>query len=284
MEDVLKALSQDSDNHSDDIELLKKWYLRDDNSIPAEHVLEPISVMAQGLGVNVEEAKELWVANEKRLSNVLRKGAQILVDAQKISQGYSERFSRSITNEEIEMGLLGDPDPNSHCLCFFRKFQDVNMKHPKAWRFVDVADDGEIDRNAQSMLGHMKDKIQNALSKENKFEFTVPWSDQGGINETDHAKYLDDLCVKFESSVTRLIDKHMDSQHPSAPESSDFSEVLEHSHQCVSKCERFYGREDVLDYIRDYVGSHANRPLIVHGQSGCGKTSILAKAARKVSF
>ena len=42
------------------------------------------------------------------------------------------------------------------------------------------------------------------------------------------------------------------------------------------------GREDVVMQIRDYVLGTSHKPLVLHGLSGCGKTSLMAKAASQV--
>lgn len=36
-----------------------------------------------------------------------------------------------------------------------------------------------------------------------------------------------------------------------------------------------------LQNIKDYVLGNSKEPLVVHGESGCGKTSIMALAARE---
>ena len=61
-----------------------------------------------------------------------------------------------------------------------------------------------------------------------------------------------------------------------------FIETLEHAHQCVTKVERFHGREDVLTNIHTYIMSDSAKPFVIFGESGCGKTSVLAKAAMQV--
>lgn len=50
---------------------------------------------------------------------------------------------------------------------------------------------------------------------------------------------------------------------------------------CQEKSRIFHGREDVIQRINSYLEaeSESNVPLVVHGQSGCGKTSVIAKAA-----
>ena len=50
----------------------------------------------------------------------------------------------TVTEEEVVEGLIKDPDPDSHCLCFIRNLRDINLKHPRAWRFIDQEDDGEV--------------------------------------------------------------------------------------------------------------------------------------------
>jgi len=63
------------------------------------------------------------------------------------------------------------------------------------------------------------------------------------------------------------------------------SQVLE-IHQHLSMCRRrggaLRGRQHSLDTVRarlqDYAGRVAPaRPVVLHGQAGCGKTSVMAK-------
>ena len=43
------------------------------------------------------------------------------------------------------------------------------------------------------------------------------------------------------------------------------------------------GREDALEKIRNYLASLNNRPLVVHGVSGSGKTALMAEAAGRIA-
>ena len=46
------------------------------------------------------------------------------------------------------------------------------------------------------------------------------------------------------------------------------------------RCSVFRGREDVLESVRKYlVHGKSNQPLVIYGESGCGKTSVLSKVA-----
>lgn len=41
----------------------------------------------------------------------------------------------------------------------------------------------------------------------------------------------------------------------------------------------FYGREDTLERIKDYMTGDDDKPIVLYGEGGCGKTSLLAKTA-----
>lgn len=41
----------------------------------------------------------------------------------------------------------------------------------------------------------------------------------------------------------------------------------------------FYGREDELERIRTHMLSDCEKPMVLYGEGGCGKTSLLAKSA-----
>ena len=112
------------------------------------------------------------------------------------------------------------------------------------------------------------------------------------MNDEDHHQYLDDFCSTFEQAVVRLIDQAGEEKVEFNYQGSSaemklitdvYIETLEHAHQCQTKVARFYGREDILNCIENYISSDSRQPYVVHGESGCGKTSVLAKAAMLVS-
>ncbi len=188
-----------------------------------------------------------------------------------------------VTEEEIEYGLVQDAKPDAHCLCFTRSLRDINLTHEKAWRFIDQTEQRSIDEESQLLLEEMKTKISTNLGDSNMFHFSVPWSDDNGVNDRDHSEYLAEFCSTFEEAVLKLIEKGVWSEKRSSSNVL-YSEVLEHAHQCVAKCTRFHGRDDILSSIHQHLTSATTCPLIIHGESGCGKTSIMAMAALKVSI
>ena len=54
-------------------------------------------------------------------------------------------------------------------------------------------------------------------------------------------------------------------------------EIIQQLYMCKSRSDAFKGREDALAKIKEYLTSPADRPLILYGVSGSGKTSVVAK-------
>ena len=61
-------------------------------------------------------------------------------------------------------------------------------------------------------------------------------------------------------------------------------EVLQHLHLARSRCDVFHGRQDCLRAVLDYVSGPSRLPMIIHGCSGCGKTSVMAKVVESVAL
>ena len=52
----------------------------------------------------------------------------------------------------------------------------------------------------------------------------------------------------------------------------------------MERCILFHGREDILHEIASYLQAQKGQPLVLYGQSGCGKTSIIAQTAKMVIY
>ena len=63
-----------------------------------------------------------------------------------------------------------------------------------------------------------------------------------------------------------------------------YLQVLQHSTMAMERCLLFHGREEILHEIATYLQGEKGQPLILYGQSGCGKTSIIAQTAKMVIY
>ena len=51
---------------------------------------------------------------------------------------------------------------------------------------------------------------------------------------------------------------------------------------CVDRCEMFQGRIEEVNTVCEYIQSDDPRPFVIWGESGCGKTALMAKTFTKV--
>lgn len=101
-----------------------------------------------------------------------------------------------------------------------------------------------------------------------------PFTPKCGSNEP----YITRFCESFYDRVTSIITNAMCDIENLATDTF-VVEVLQHLYMCCSRCEQFRGRTDLINYIQIYALGSCNIPLVIYGESGCGKTSVLAKVA-----
>ena len=141
----------------------------------------------------------------------------------------------------------------------------------------------------------------------------MSWSEaDGGVGVTSHAQYLTSVGETFEAAAVRLIDDAVRHRNKLA-QNPLFIETLQVRVTTVSKicalmrslrsvrklhyfavlcsqhlkmahdrCRIFHGRDDLLDKLQTILSRDSRQPIVVHGHSGCGKTSLMAMTAQKV--
>ncbi|XP_076470740.1 NACHT and WD repeat domain-containing protein 2-like [Babylonia areolata] len=274
-------------NAPEEVALLDLWYKEDRNSVPPVYVLQPISSNFPNFNNKrhqrlMDMDQNAWWETLGKLQRIVRKSAQVLFLAKKLNRDQVHNYFMSVTEREVERGILKAKDTDEHCLAYVRDIANINITLLRmACKFVDVAANS-VDNDAQKLLKTLRDeRLPHALTSSNVSRFSVEWSGKEGIDEESHRAYFDAFCDKFFTDVTRLIDSAM-AKHVKLANDPVFSEPLQHLHACRNHVSAFQGREHVVQQIRDYVVGSNPSPLILHGPSGCGKTSLMAKAASQV--
>ena len=86
-----------------------------------------------------------------------------------------------------------------------------------------------------------------------------------------------ELCCRVKGLLTSHINEVLEKRGPANPLKE---EITRHTLFCRDKTHFFHGRVDILQAIHSYVsGPSSMMPLVVHGESGVGKTSLMAKVA-----
>ncbi|UJR24207.1 hypothetical protein I4U23_027173 [Adineta vaga] len=288
---LYKVICLNADD-KDDAQLLSQWYQLDSNCLPSIYVLRSISsVLSDILSSDTEkmkEAEQKWKKINNRIRTCLRQTAAKCFKQGQIQKDEYDTFFISITEKEIVEGILTASDANQRTLCFLREIENIHdhLSDSKVSKYIDMnySTDGKpiVDSEAENLLNNLKySRIPNRLQSSNIFSYKVHWT-SNGINREDHSTYIDQFTKDFYRAIKEQIDQCVQS-HISIVSDPLQHEILEHAIQCKTYVTKFHGRIDVLHRLKEYIMNETeNRACIVYGDSGCGKTSVLAKTAIEV--
>ncbi|XP_076047272.1 NACHT and WD repeat domain-containing protein 2 [Oratosquilla oratoria] len=187
--------------------------------------------------------------------------------------------SSSVTEREVINGILNVKNTRNHCLALVRYINNINLQNlRRAACFIDIVN-RQIDTEAVKLLSNLRDeRLPAKIEASNMHRYTVEWIGREGLDKETHEEYLQLFCTHFYKGMTKLIDRAMRKEDSSA-QGQIITEILQHLHACNNSVQVFYGREEDLAKAERYMKGPDNKPLVLHGEGGCGKTSLLAKCA-----
>ena len=88
------------------------------------------------------------------------------------------------------------------------------------------------------------------------------------------------MCNRVKELLTSRINEILQNLGPPNPL---MEEVTRHALFCRDHTHSFQGRADILKAIHNYVtGPDPTMPLVIYGESGVGKTSLMAKVVMEI--
>jgi WD40 repeat protein len=246
------------DNES--IELLNKWYQCDYNAVPPVYDLQPRK------REYVESAN--WEPIERRLRSILLEAVKTM----DLSEEAQSKYWASATEQEIRCGALKVDKASEHVFCFFRTIK--NIPHdPSAKKYIDLDETGNIDSDARRKLVALKCCLKEKLPN-NIFKYEAQWT-KSAVS-SDH---LNQLCDDALRSLTQVIEREI----AGLEETNPLDEEID-AHEAFGKerISAFTGREDILTAISDYIKGPSIYPYVIRGESGSGKTALMAKTVERV--
>jgi len=223
------------------------WYCKDDNAAPAEYILRPraLSVAAvapeeEKLAARLREAGA-WKAAEDALRKIFCSAIERL--GWPADDPRRTKYEASATHQEILKGLGQSEEDRKHVFAFLRT----------------PAPGAEEDPDLAALTNDLRQKLPVGNIR--------PFS----------ASRLARLCADVRRQLRRVI-KAETGKFTSRP-ALDL-EMEAHETFALDRARHFTGRQSVLDMIGDHIRGGESRPLVVHGASGCGKSAIMARAAK----
>jgi WD40 repeat protein len=274
---LIKPAEQDQLRWKEEqVEDQKGWYRLDTNSVPPEYVLQP-----RQHGSKFEDYS-IWVSEvERPLVAALEKAAlQVSLDEEALV-----KYTLSATGQEIAHGAMKVKDAQEHVFGFFRSIE--NSGTPLTSRggntFI------ESDPDSQYRQHSLRTKLNEYLPK-NIYQYKAILN-ESGVSE-DHIGTLPETledCLKLRESSfapkNLCVDVWLRLSHIIIDEMNKLESVgaLEREQQAHAefrndRAKFFMGREELLARIADYISGKDTHPLILWGESGSGKSALMAKA------
>ncbi|KAL2749964.1 NACHT and WD repeat domain-containing protein 2 [Vespula maculifrons] len=280
----LEMIKTELDNQGIDVSVLDQWYKKDSNAVPPTSILQPISSILKNFNNKripklQQEDQAIWWDTMVKMQKIFRKGAQSLYNSGKFDKDTMHNYFMSVTEREVINGVLNVKNTKNHCLAYIRYINNINLQNlRKASLFIDIAN-RSLDNEACRLLANLRDeRLPDKIENTNLQRYTVEWIGREGLDPETHSEYLQHFITHFYRNIIKLVDRAMRKEDSSA-QGQIITEILQHLHACNNSVKIFYGREDILENIKYHMLGDSEKPLVLYGEGGCGKTSLLAKSA-----
>jgi hypothetical protein len=230
--------------HVNDRELLNQWYQRDDNAVPPAYILQPRDETVD------------WYPIEDKLREII----QDAVRQTNFTLDQCIKYETSATEQEIHEGMFNYPHAHESAVTIIRKINGLPESKNDYY---------EDDDDAQAKLITLRERLQEYTPH----HLTAQYVD-GQLDEA----YIKAFCDQVETALLEMIDAELAKQEERTLLEQ---EISQHEAFLHARSQNFIGRDDVLAHIETYLQSNEAQPLVLHGQSGVGKTSIMAQVVQK---
>lgn len=286
----------ESQNNQEDMEILNFWYKLDENQIPVSYILQERKNLVNETAVSSRFRKDYVTLNEPKNKkdkewnrdwnvdeNSLRDILQTTVSD--LDKDIKNRYFTSATEAEAIEGIISYSQKSEFqqkLLKLIPNLEQVDHKNIFGF-FRDIDKDTIIENKFIStdydQAQSFKEQVQEKLIDENILNISTTQISKDKLDEN----YID----IFIESVTNFLKQQVDNQivKDSEQNYSDLElEKLQQRFFMDQKLEIFLGQEKILKKILNYISDENDKPLIICGQSGIGKSSIIAKAIEETSI
>jgi len=258
---IIRALN----DATHDLDLLLHWYRLDKNKIPPAYRLR-----------NRSRHYKSWSRTERALLQLLRDGAR----RARIRGKRLDQYHLSATAQEISLGIVSPPTSvpsvRQHVFCFSREFSSLpsDDKHPDVATYFDVDEHGNIDDVSRKKLLAWRKIIHTKLGPNMKV-VALDWADR-----TFRFKALQHLTKEAYRSLASVIEDDLKRLRRISPEQAEVERHLDFINRRLTSV---FGRRREIEVIAEYASGKSQRPFLVTGSGGAGKSSLMAQVADRLS-
>ena len=248
--------------------LLYTWYTLDTNIIPPQYILQPIQEILEINDPKVLTVK--WQEMEKKLLLILQQASKKCGDID------SDLFFTSATEQEIRNGVLDVEDAN-RVLVLDREI--TNKGEIEDLDLLDIY----YDKEGKSKLEKLKKELKN-LKQTKYYVFPTELQYVHLENKQKELKikklFLDEYVEKTKTFLKENID--LEVKRINALE-KQVIEFTQHELFMKERSQTFVGRSKSIKKVLTYIDADShNSPYILYGESGVGKSALMAKIVTKV--
>uniref|UniRef100_A0A8C5QHW8 Uncharacterized protein n=1 Tax=Leptobrachium leishanense TaxID=445787 RepID=A0A8C5QHW8_9ANUR len=281
-EDEFNILYKKTQRNESDAQLLTHWFWKDMNAAPPTYILQPITVhLPHYSDSNPAHAdlqtqdRNTWINIERRLTQALRSAATEAYKEGLITLEQKHKYFKSVTEHEIESGLLIYKANESRSTVFCREVMDLDACNDKRSKYLDVNEDGSLDTEAQELLGYLKERIvTNYPDHVKKHNVEIRKPSKGYFQEL-----CDQVIAVVNHQILTCLCRGPTDKSGSENQTWLMQEVTHHLFLSREKSEIFCGQQELLQSVLTHIkeGVHVRPPLVIYGPSGSGKTALMCK-------
>ncbi|XP_045168880.2 NACHT and WD repeat domain-containing protein 2-like isoform X2 [Mercenaria mercenaria] len=252
-------------NNNQDASLLKTFYRLDKNALEQEYVLR---------SMRDDEDKDQWWKDIEVIQEQIRQAA---VECFHGKPDICSKYFVSVTEMEIQSGAFKNLDRDNQSCFMIRELRDIENKIHHHRRLRDMKG-SEVDKDANERLQFLiQKKLPEKVRHENIHTFNYSYVNvKGGMQSV--RQFCDQACRKIIGMIFDSFEKKGNIEND-----TDVVEIVQHLKLAEEKRRLFVGREKELTEIKRYFTGKTggNKPLVISGSSGSGKTALMAVSAGK---
>ena len=179
-------------------------------------------------------------------------------------------YTASATEQEIIAGLYDTDDARRHVMLYSRHLTDVPPEVSDVYDDAPKAFFGLM--KAKSRLKSLKEELKRVI--DNKKETTIPYKEM----------FTDKYAEEFESAIYGMLEVIVMNEINAYQDISELQMERDRNRIFVGKRTSFFiGRDSFIEDICLRIDRRSNVPIVITGEPGCGKSSIMAKIVERYS-